>query len=286
MYSTQVRSGTRRLAAMGTHLITGASTGIGRATALALSARGQMVLAAVRRIEDAPAGPGIEPVVLDVTDETHLAALAERLAGARLDGLVNNAGIVVSGALEDLDAAAWERQFAVNVVALAQVTRVALPALRLARGRVVNVGSIGATVSPPFVTPYVASKGAVRSLSASLRRELLPLGVKVVLVEPGAIDTPIWQKGLDASDVQLDELAPELRAVYGTRLAGFRRLTDKTARGAISVEQCAAVVAGALLNRRPPAQIYVGRAAKLNAAAQVVLPTWVFDRIAVRMAGG
>lgn len=271
---------------MGTHLVTGASTGIGRATALALSTRGHAVLAAVRRIEDAPTGPGIEPVVLDVTDREHLAALAEQLAGSQLDGLVNNAGIVVAGALEELDAAAWERQFAVNVVALAQVTRVALPALRAARGRVVNVGSIGATVAPPFVTPYVASKGAVRSLSASLRRELLPLGVKVVLVEPGAIDTPIWQKGLDASAAQLDELAPELRAVYGTRLAGFRRLTDKTARGAISVEQCAEVIARALLDRRPPAQVYVGRAAKLNVAAQVVLPTWLFDRIAVRMAGG
>ncbi|MBA2349363.1 MAG: SDR family NAD(P)-dependent oxidoreductase [Solirubrobacterales bacterium] len=271
---------------MGLFLITGSSTGIGRASAVELDRRGHTVLAAVRRPEDAPTGERIEPIVLDVTDAEHLAALAERLGGTALDGLVNNAGIVVSGALEELDAAAWERQFAVNVVALTQVTRIALPSLRAARGRVVNVGSIGAVVAPPFVTPYVASKGAVRSLSASLRRELLPLGVKVVLVEPGAIDTPIWQKGLDASDAQLDELAPELRAVYGARLAGFRRLTEETSRGAISVERCASVIAGALLDRRPPAQVYVGRTAKLNAAAQVVLPTWLFDRIAVRMAGG
>ncbi len=271
---------------MGVFLITGSSSGIGRATAVELDRRGHTVLAAVRRPEDAPEGTRIEPVVLDVTDAGHLASLRDRLRDSQLDGLVNNAGIVVSGALEDLDAAAWERQLSVNVVALAQVTRVALPALRAARGRIVNVGSIGATVAPPFVSPYVASKGAVRSLSDSLRRELLPLGVKVVLVEPGAIDTPIWQKGLDASDAQLDELSPELRPVYGTRLAGFRRLTEKTSRGAISVETCAAVITGALLDRRPPAQVYVGRTAKLNAAAKVVLPTWLFDRIAVRMAGG
>lgn len=271
---------------MGVFLITGSSSGIGRAAALELDRRGHTVLAAVRRAQDAPAGPRIEPVVLDVTDAGQLDALAQRLAGTRLDGLVNNAGIVVSGALEELDAAAWERQFAVNVVALAQVTRVALPALREARGRIVNVGSIGARVAPPFVTPYVASKGAVRSLSDSLRRELLPLGVKVVLVEPGAIDTPIWQKGLDASDAQLEGLPAALRTVYGTRLTGFRRLTEKTSRGAISVEECAAVIVGALLDRRPPAQVYVGRAAKLNAVAQVVLPTGLFDRIAVRMASG
>lgn len=267
---------------MGTHLVTGASTGIGRATALALAGRGQHVLAGVRTLTDAPEHPLVEPVLLDVTNPEHVAALGL----SHLDGLVNNAGIVVSGPLEALTDADWRRQLDVNVVALASVTRAALPALRAARGRIVNVGSIGAAVSPPFVTPYVASKGAVRALSNALRRELLPLGVKVILVEPGAIDTPIWAKGLEASDTQLDELPAALKAVYGKNLLGFRALTDKTARGAVSAEVCGEVIAGALLDKRPPAHVFVGREAKTNALAQVLVPTWLFDRIAVRMAGG
>jgi NAD(P)-dependent dehydrogenase (short-subunit alcohol dehydrogenase family) len=271
---------------MGLHLVTGASTGIGRATALALAERGHTVLAGVRGAADAPPHAHVEPVLLDVTDRGQVTALGERLAGTRLDGLVNNAGIVVSGPLEAISDEDWRRQYEVNVLALVAVTRAALPALRAARGRIVNVGSIGAVVAPPFVTPYVSSKGAVRALSASLRRELLPLGVKVVLVEPGAIDTPIWQKGLDASDAQLAGLSPELAAVYGKRLRGFRALTDKTARGAVSVEACAEVIAGALLDPRPRAQLFVGRAAKGNALAQALLPTALFDRLAVRMAGG
>lgn len=271
---------------MGTHLVTGASTGIGRATVLELARRGHTVLAGVRAEADAPVHAHVSALTLDVTDAAHVAALAERLAGTRLDGLVNNAGIVVSGPLEAIDAEQWRRQLDVNVVALATVTRAALPALRAARGRVVNVGSIGAVVSPPFVTPYVASKGAVRALSASLRRELLPLGVRVVLVEPGAVATPIWEKGLVASDAQLDALPAELEAIYGRRLRGFRALTEKTGLGGDPAEACAEVIAGALLDRHVPAHRYVGREARTNALAQALLPTWLFDRLAVRMAGG
>lgn len=271
---------------MGTYLVTGTSTGIGRATALALADRGHTVLAGVRRAADAPQADGVEAIVLDVTDDAQVAALGERLAGTRLDGLVNNAGIAVSGPVEGLAPEDWRRQLEINVVSLVGVTRAALPALRAARGRIVNVGSVGAVVSPPFAGPYVASKGAVRALSASLRRELLPLGVRVTLVEPGAIDTPIWQKGLAEAGGVVGALSPELRAVYGRRLEGFKALTEKTARGAVSAEEAAAVIVGALLDPRPPAQAFVGRAAKVNALVQRVLPVRVFDRLVVRMAGG
>jgi NAD(P)-dependent dehydrogenase (short-subunit alcohol dehydrogenase family) len=271
---------------VGTYLVTGTSTGIGRATVLALAAKGHTVLAGVRRAEDAPQAAGVEALVLDVTDDEQVAALGRRLASTQLDGLVNNAGIAVSGPLEGLRPEDWRRQLEVNVVSLATVTRAALPALRAARGRIVNVGSIGAVVSPPFLGPYAASKAAVRALSASLRRELLPLGVRVTLVEPGAIDTPIWTKGLDASEAQLDGLTPELRAVYGRRLEAFKVLTAKTARGAVSVEEAAAVIVGALLAPRPPAHVFVGREAKVNALVQRLLPVRVFDRLIVRIAGG
>jgi NAD(P)-dependent dehydrogenase (short-subunit alcohol dehydrogenase family) len=271
---------------MATYLVTGTSSGIGRATALALAEKGHSVLAGVRHAEDAPQAAGVEAVVLDVTDEAHVAALGQRLAGTHLDGLVNNAGIAVSGPLEGLDADAWRHQFEVNVISLVSVTRAALPALRAARGRIVNVGSIGAVVSPPFVGPYAASKGAVRALSASLRRELLPLGIHVTLVEPGAIDTPIWQKGLDESEGQLAGMSAEVRAVYGTRLLGMKATTEETARGAVSPEEAARVIVGALLASRPPAQAFVGRRAKVMALTQRMLPTGVFDRLVVRATGG
>ena len=258
---------------MGTYLVTGTSSGIGRATVLALAEKGHSVLAGVRRAEDAPQAAGVEAVVLDVTDDAQVRALGERLANTGLDGLVNNAGIAVSGPLEGLEADAWRHQFEVNVISLVGVTRAALPALRSARGRIVNVGSIGAVVSPPFVGPYAASKGAVRALSASLRRELLPLGIHVTLVEPGAIATPIWQKGLDASDDQLARLSPEVRTVYGHRLEGMKALTEETARGAVSPEEAAKVIVHALLASRPPAQVFIGRRAKVMAITQRVLPT-------------
>lgn len=271
---------------MSRFLISGSSTGIGRATALALADAGHDVLAGVRRADDAPDHPRIEPLLLDVTDDAQVAALAARLATERLDGLVNNAGVVVSGPVEGLDAERWRHQFEVNVVGLATVTAAALPALRAARGRIVNVGSIGAVVAPPFVGPYAASKGAVRSLSTSMRRELLPLGIRVTLVEPGAIATPIWDKGLEASGAQLADLPDVVREVYGARLGRFTKVTEKTAAGAIAPEEAAAVIVRALTGPRPPAQVYVGREAKVSAAAQRLLPTWLFDRIVVSQAGG
>ena len=271
---------------MGRYLVTGCSTGIGQAVVVALAGMGHEVLAGVRRAEDAPAAPHVTPLLLDVADDAHVAALAEQLAGTRLDGLVNNAGIVVSGPLEGISAEDWRRQLDVNVVSVATVTRAALPALRAAGGRIVNVGSVGAVVPPPFVGPYAASKGAVRSLSASLRRELLPLGVSVTLVEPGAIATPIWSKGLDVADADLASLTPELRAVYGQRLERFKAVTAKTAANAIAPEQAAAVIVKALMAKRAPAQVFVGREAKLNALVQRLLPVRVFDRLVVREAGG
>jgi NAD(P)-dependent dehydrogenase (short-subunit alcohol dehydrogenase family) len=228
----------------------------------------------------------VEATVLDVTDDAHVQALGQRLEGTRLDGLVNNAGIAVSGPLEGLESEAWRRQLEINVVSLVGVTRAALPALRRTRGRIVNVGSIGAVVSPPFMGPYAASKGAVRALSASLRRELLPLGIRVVLVEPGAIDTPIWEKGLAASEDQLAALSPELQTVYGHRLQGMKALTKQTARGAVAPEEAAKVIVHTLLASRPPAQVFIGRQAKLMALAQRALPTRAFDRLMVRLAGG
>ena len=163
----------------GTVVITGASTGIGRATALRLARGGFDVLAGVRREEDGTAlraeDGRIEPVIVDVTDAGQVAALAARVGGAPLAGLVNNAGIAVAGPLEGI-ALDDVRQYEVNVFGLLAVTQALLQSIRAGHGRIVNIGSIGGRINTPFVGPYSSSKAAVRSLSAALRRELRPVG--------------------------------------------------------------------------------------------------------------
>ena len=170
----------------GTVVITGASTGIGRATAVRLAGAGFTVLAGVRREQDGAdlrAQDGrIEPVLVDVIDAGQIASLAARVGGAALAGLVNNAGIAVAGPLEGVPIDLVRRQYEVNVFGLLAVTQALLDPIRSGQGRIVNIGSIGGRINTPFVGPYSSSKAAVRSLSAALRRELRPWDIRVSLV--------------------------------------------------------------------------------------------------------
>lgn len=181
-------------------LVTGASTGIGRATARALADAGFACIGTVRSAEDAEAvrEEGILPLRLDVTDREAVEGLAdaveELLEGRPLYGLVNNAGIAPEGPLELQPAEEFRRVFEVNLLGAAAVTRSLLPLLREARGRVVNVSSVSALVPPPFLGAYAASKAGLEALSDSLRREVGPLGVDVSVVQPGTVRTPIWDK--------------------------------------------------------------------------------------------
>src|ERR1041384_744002 len=184
-------------------LVTGASTGIGEACALCLTAAGFRVFAGVRRTEDGErlgARGGIESVLLDVTVPAQIAAAASDLAGkvgdAGLAGLVNNAGIAVGGPVEYVSAEDLRRQLEVNVVGLHEVTRAFLPLIRRARGRIVHIGSISGLIASPFTGPYAASKHAVEALAEALRVALAPEGIHVSVVEPGQVRTPIWEKGL------------------------------------------------------------------------------------------
>ena len=154
----------------GTIIISGASTGIGRATALHLRGLGFEVLAGVRREGDAP--PGTTPVVLDVTDQAAIDALAARIGDAPLAGLVNNAGIALGGPTEHLAVDEWRRQFEVNFFGHVAMTRALIPSLRAGRGRIVNMGSIGGQMATPLLGPYAASKFAIHGLSDALRFEL------------------------------------------------------------------------------------------------------------------
>ncbi len=269
-------------------LVTGASTGIGRATVERLAGSGIPVLAGVRSASAAAAlGAlgGVEAITLDVTSTADLAALGERLEGSGLRGLVNNAGIAVPGPLEALPLDDLRRQFDVNVIAQVAVLQAALPALRLARGRIVNIGSVGGRVGQPYVGAYCGSKGALHLMSASLRRELMPWGIWVACVEPGAIDTEIWRKGQESADQVLDGLTPEGRVLYGARMAKMRAVVARQTRGATRPDVVAERIEHALTAPRPRAYYLVGRDALVFNTLQTVLPARAVDRLMSRALG-
>jgi NAD(P)-dependent dehydrogenase (short-subunit alcohol dehydrogenase family) len=286
-----------------TVLVTGASTGIGRATALRLAARGWTVLAGVR---DGGAGErlaaagqrergGVRPLELDVTDPEQVAAAARSVreqtapAGARegspgrLDALVNNAGIGVGGPLELVSAEDLRMQFEVNLFGQVAVTRALLPALRAARGRIVLISSIGGRVSVPFNGPYAASKHALEAVGDALRGELHSSGVAVSLVEPGSVKTPIWGKA--QAFAEQVRVPPELSREYGRVPGAFAKILRDSERGGIPPERVAAVIERALTARRPRARYLVGRDARGIVLARTLLPTPVFDRVVRRALG-
>jgi NAD(P)-dependent dehydrogenase (short-subunit alcohol dehydrogenase family) len=273
----------------GTVVVTGASSGIGRATALRLARGGLTVLAGVRREEDGAtlrdADARIEPVLVDVTDPAQVAALAERVGPGPLKGLVNNAGIAVAGPLEGVPLDEFRRQYEVNVFGLLAVTQALLQPLRGGRGRIVNVGSIGGRVNTPFVGAYSSSKAAVRSLSAVLRRELRPWRISVSLVEPGALDTPIWRKGEDRADDVTDALPEHVRSLYARQLEALRAGVRKVASGAEPPEAAAEAIEHALTARRPRVTYTVGRDARIQGALHAVLPARAFDALVARAMG-
>ena len=274
------------MAASGTVVITGASTGIGRATTLRLARAGFDVLAGVRREEDGAAlraeDGRIEPVLVDVTDGGQIAALAQRVGATPLAGLVNNAGIAVAGPLEGVPLDEIRRQYEVNVFGLLAVTQALLEPIRSGRGRIVNVGSIGGRINTPFVGPYSSSKAAVRSLSASLRRELRPWGIQVALVEPGALDTPIWRKGEEGAQETIAALPERVRTLYARPLEALVAATRKIAAGAASPDDAAQAIEHALTAERPRTLYTVGRQARVQGALHDVLPARAFDALVAR----
>lgn len=268
-------------------LVTGASTGIGEATALQLARIGFRVLAGHRKAEDgerlrAQAGPNLEPVRLDVTDADEIAAAAER-AGDRLYGLVNNAGIPVPGAVEALPLDDLRRQLEVNLVAAVAVTQALLPKLRAGGGRILNVTSVGGRVATPYMGAYHASKFGLEAVSDSLRRELAPQGVDVIAIEPGSIATPIWSKGQDHAANQ--DLPAELEPIYRRELEVALEAAREADRRGAEPRMAAETIVTALTARRPKARYVIGRDARVMIAAQSILPTRLFDRIMRRAMG-
>jgi NAD(P)-dependent dehydrogenase (short-subunit alcohol dehydrogenase family) len=227
--------------------------------------------------------------MLDVTDAGAIDAAVESidsaLDGRGLVGVVNNAGVARGGPIEYLPVEEWRTQLEVNVIGQVAVTKEMLPLLRRGRGRLVFIGSVGGRVGTPLLSPYAASKFALEGIAESLRHELRPFGLRVALVEPGAVKTDIWEKGRHYADEMERFLPPEAMSLYGDAIAGLRRSIDQQDRSGIPPEQVAKVVAHALFSSRPRARYLVGRDAHAAGVIARLLPDSAKDAI-VRMIGG
>jgi NAD(P)-dependent dehydrogenase (short-subunit alcohol dehydrogenase family) len=263
-------------------LVTGTSSGIGRATVERLAAAGTLVFAGMRDASGAGEDPDglVVPLQLDVTDagqvEAAATAIGERTGGT-LDGVVHNAGIPVAGALEEIEADELRRIFEVNVFAPVLLTQPLLPMLRRARGRVVLVGSVGGRVAMPFGGPYHATKFALEGLADSLRLELRPQGVGVAIVEPGTISTPIWAKAESVVEAQLGRLDQVARSLYGSRLASFQDKLRAADEGGDAAAEVAARIVEALEGEG--SRYPVGRGIGTITRLRSLIPDPLFDRL-------
>ena len=273
--------------ASGTVLVTGASTGIGEATALHLKELGFDSIGAVRKEEDAERlrSHGLRTVKLDVTDQASISAARAELGDAPLAGLVNNAGIAVAGPLEFLPLDQLRLQLEINLVGQVAVIQQFLPSLRAGHGRIVNVSSIGGRVALPFTGAYHASKFGLEGLSDSLRRELTPLGVDVCVIEPGSIATPMWERGREHAESTTAGLSDEVTEAYGADVGAALDAATRTGERGLEPDRVARVVERALTARRPRPRYVVGADARGMILAQAALPTRLFDRIMRRAMG-
>jgi len=266
-------------------VVTGASTGMGAATARELARRGFHVLAGVRRDVDADAlrGDGIEPHILDITVESHVAAIAERVAndpqGFPLRALINNAGVAINAPVEALPIAEWRRQFEVNLFGHVAMIQALMPSLLRSAGTVVNISSLGGKVALPTYPAYAGSKFALEALSDSLRREVGRLGVRVVVIEPGAVKTAMAERGVATADRLKDGMTADQRERYGELVDAMSNLARSFDKDGVSADHAATVIAKAATSSRPRTRYTVGRDAAVLARLSRVLSDRVLDRV-------
>jgi NAD(P)-dependent dehydrogenase (short-subunit alcohol dehydrogenase family) len=263
-------------------VVTGASTGIGRATVVELVSAGFQVFATIRREADAESlrqqfPELVTPVIMDLLDEASVRAAGDVVNSAGpLFGLVNNAGAALPGPLETIPIEVFRRQIEINLTAQLLVTQVMLPALhrsaeQLGDARIIMIGSIGGRLSGPILGGYGAAKHGLVGLSSSLRAELAPFNIKVLLIEPGAIATPIWDRGRAAGD-ELQSGASQINARYADQIEASKKMTKRLAESGPDPSVPAKVILDALQNNNPPPRQVVGREAKVLAAMVRVLP--------------
>jgi NAD(P)-dependent dehydrogenase (short-subunit alcohol dehydrogenase family) len=273
-------------------IVTGASTGIGKAMVDTFAADGVRVFAAVRDLSSVDQHPLVTPVRLDVTSAQEALDAAQLVADAmggetKLRGIVNNAGIAVAGPLEFLDLDEFRRQLEVNVIGQLAVTQAFLPLLRQhGKGRVVFTSSIGGRFAAPMVGAYAASKHALNGMAESLRRELKPWGIGVSVLAPATVSTPIWDKAIDDIDDIVAALPPRGVELYGPVIEPMRDISTGARHSGIPASKVAEAAHHAVFARRPKAEYLVGSEAKMIAAASNVLPYRTFDKAVLRQMFG
>ena len=250
-------------------IITGASSGIGEATARELARRGFHVLAGIRRDHDADAirGLNIEPVILDITNPDHIRALADRVhgdaQGRAVRALMNNAGMGVNAPVEVFALDQWRYLFEVNFFGHIAVTQTLLPALIRSKGRVINISSVGGKIAMATYGPYASTKFALEAVSDSLRREIAPLGVQVVVVEPAAVRTKIGDRAIARAQEVASTMTPEQSERYGRLVEAITAQAASAMESGLSADAAAKVIAQAVTARKPRTRYTIGREAAL-----------------------
>lgn len=268
--------------------VTGASGGLGLGLVQSLCERGHQVWAAVRRPETMQAlqsrySSNLTVVTLEMTAASDIEQVFTQV-NSKLDStkefvLVNNAGIAVGSPVESLPMDEWRNLYEINLFGPIRLIQKFLPVLRKTKGRVVNVGSISGRISTPFLAPYSSSKFALRSMTDSLRREVLPLGVKVVLIEPGPTKTNIWSKSLEHGQELESKMSSEMLAVYGQQVKSLRTGVEQTAKNAVAVEIVVERMVDAIENENPKLYYLVGKNIGLMAFMARFFPTRLLDKL-------
>lgn len=267
-------------------VVTGASTGIGAATAKALARKGFHVLAGVRREADAAALvadglEGLEPRILDITVESDVAAIAERVTAdpRPLRALINNAGIAVNAPVETLPMAEWRKQFEVNLFGHIAMIQALFPALLNGSGTVVNISSVGGKVVLPTYGAYAGSKFALEAVSDALRREVGDLGINVVVVEPGAVKTEMAERGIATAEGLMAGMTATQLARYGDLSAAVTAQARSFGEDGVSAEHAAKVIVKAATASRPKTRYTIGRDAAILLRISRLVSDRVLDRI-------
>jgi NAD(P)-dependent dehydrogenase (short-subunit alcohol dehydrogenase family) len=272
----------------GAVLVTGASTGIGRATALHLAENGYRVFAGVRKQKDADsleaeASGTLTPIMLDVAEASDIEAAEKKVRSEvgkeGLYALVNNAGIGDGGPIEFVPIEDFKRVIDVNLTGQVAMTQAFLPLIRRATGRVVFITSIGGKIATPFMSPYHASKFGLEAVADSLRREVKPWGIEVIVIEPGNIATEIWRKGTEAADAQRDGAPAEAKRLYGSQIDRFEEMLKEADERGIEPVKVGKTIRRALEARRPRTRYLVGTDAKIARNLERVVSNRTFDRL-------
>lgn len=273
-------------------LVTGASTGIGWATSMALVEKGWRVFSAVRKEADAKklveASSGkITPVIMDVVDYESVKRgareIEKALGGAGLDALFNNAGISVQGPLEIIPIELFEQQIRVNVFGHVFVTQTFLPLLRKARGRIVFTSSESGRITLPLMAPYSSSKFALEAVASALRIELRPWKIRVSTVELQTIKTPMWEKIDTSTEKLIASLPQQARDLYKNEMKTLSVFPKWQAEMGISMKKAVRAIIRALSARSPKARYLVGYEARLLVYSHAITPIWMMDWFAGKL---